>query len=148
MQTRIPFFEYFNQRLPLGYALIRIFVGGALFTRGLLLMLNPEAVIELAQHSDYYMWHAYIAIGHLVGGLMLCLGLGARLGALFQIPILAGAVFVVHLREGLLGPTQSFELAALMLVLLLIFFFFGAGPWSFDARLAHRGSGQVEPQNT
>ena len=66
---------------------------------------------------------------------MLALGLLTRLAAMIQIPILTGAVFVIHLREGLVSPEQSLELAALVLFLLLIVFAFGPGKWSLDYKI-------------
>ena len=64
---------------------------------------------------------------------MLALGLLARLAALVQIPVLLGAVFLIHIEEGLLAPGQSLELAALVLFLLVVFFLFGSGAYSMDA---------------
>ena len=60
------------------------------------------------------------------------MGLLTRLAALVQIPVLTGAVFVVHLREGLASPEQSLELAGLVLFLLLVVFAFGPGKLSLD----------------
>lgn len=54
--------------------------------------------------------------------------------ALVQLPILIGAVFLVHWNEGLLSANQSFEFSALVLFLLVLVCAFGSGRWSLDAR--------------
>jgi uncharacterized membrane protein YphA (DoxX/SURF4 family) len=49
-----------------------------------------------------------------------------------QIPILAGAVFIVHRQDGLFAMGQSLELSALVLFLLVLFVISGAGKLSLD----------------
>ena len=68
----------------------------------------------------------------MIGGLSLALGLLTRLGSLLQIPVLFGAVFLVHLKQGLLSVGQSLELSVLVLILLLLYFIFGSGVLSVD----------------
>ena len=58
-----------------------------------------------------------VALLHLVGGLMLAAGFMTRLAALIQIPVLLGAVFLVHINSGLFAPSQSLEFSALTLFL-------------------------------
>lgn len=125
----------------LAYPLIRFYVGIALFVRGWLFIADSEAAVRLVtdQGGDWFGPMAlvhYIALAHLVGGLMIAFGLLTRVGALIQIPVLVGAVFVVHAPEGLLAPGQSLELSALVLFLLLIFTAFGSGGVSADQYLA------------
>jgi len=48
----------------------------------------------------------------LVGGAMLTIGFLTRLAAFVQIPILAGAVFIVHRQDGLFAMGQSLEFRA------------------------------------
>ncbi len=117
-----------NQQLP--YALIRIFLGVALLVRGVLLFLNPKAIIEVVDQDQLFIWYAYIAIAHMVGGLLLTIGFFTRIGAIIQIPILFSAVFVIHAENGLMMGGQSLELAAMVLFLLCIYFVFGPGKLS------------------
>ncbi|MBT8401892.1 MAG: DoxX family protein [Rhodothermia bacterium] len=114
--------------------LIRMFLGAALLVRGLLFALNPESLAELAPDKVVDWVSYYIMSAHLVGGLLLMIGLFTRVAALIQIPVLVGAVLVVHVREGLATPNQSLELAALVLFLLIVFFVFGPGRKSLDYR--------------
>ena len=118
-----------NRRI--GYSLIRIFLGSALFIRGWILVSDPGAIDAIAFEQKLHMWHSYITIGHLLGGFSLIFGLFARLGALLQIPILTGAVFIVQ-DQGLMMGGQSLELASLVLFLLIIFFVFGPGSWALS----------------
>ncbi|GAB4242596.1 MAG: DoxX family protein [Saprospiraceae bacterium] len=118
------------------YALIRIFLGAALMVRGLFLFLNPEALTKIVDDNSLNMYFSWIAISHLLGGLMLLLGLLTRLGALIQLPEVAYAVFFIHAKQGLMMGGQSFELATMTLFLLLIILVYGAGPLSLDAKLA------------
>lgn len=130
-----------------GYDILRIYLGLALFIRGALFVANPDRVLALAQPSDSWFWPLLIAhgvgIGHVCGGLLLMAGLATRVAALAQIPILFGAVFFVHWREGLLGATQSLELAGLVLVMLVVYAVFGSGPLSLDQLVFRRA--RTEP---
>lgn len=114
---------------------VRIFLGLALFIRGVFLWNDPSSLSIFMDETSFPGLLQYITFGHIIGGLMLALGLLTRLAAMIQIPILTGAVFVIHLREGLVSPEQSLELAALVLFLLLIVFAFGPGKWSLDYKI-------------
>jgi len=119
-----------NQQLP--YALIRIFLGVALLIRGIVLMTNPDAIIELVGEDQLFIWYALIAMAHIVGGILITIGFFTRAGALIQIPILVSAVFFVHTQGGLMMGGQSLELAVLVLFLLIIYFVFGPGKYSIS----------------
>lgn len=122
----------------LAYSLIRIFLGVALFVRGVLLFADPSAIVELARAEKVFWWYSYITIAHLFGGFFMAIGLMTRFAALLQLPILMGAVFVIHIREGLLSNNQSLELAALVFFLLLIYSIYGSGPLSLDKYFAKK----------
>ncbi len=125
----------------LAYSFIRIFFGVALFVRGLMFFSDPAAITELARVDQMYWWYSYVTIVHLFGGLFLAIGLLTRFAALFQIPVLAGAVFVYHIKQGLMTAGQSLELAALVLFLLIVYFLFGAGLYSVDKYIADKKPG-------
>jgi len=128
------FFKYFEERKSLAYSFIRIFLGFALFIRGLLFVINPKTLTNLAGSEQNFWLFAYVAMGHLIGGFLLGLGFFTRLASLIQIPILIGAIFIYHLKQGLLTSGQSLEISVLVLFLLIIFFLFGAGELSIDNR--------------
>jgi putative oxidoreductase len=126
---------WLDKNTNIAYALIRLFLGVALFIRGLILASDPASITSLAGEDKIYWWYSYITVAHLIGGFSLAVGLLARLGSLLQIPVLFGAVFLIHLKQGLLSVGQSLELSVLVLVLLLIYFVFGSGRLSFDEKL-------------
>jgi uncharacterized membrane protein YphA (DoxX/SURF4 family) len=130
--------DWLNTNHDLAYSIIRMFLGAALFVRGLILLSDPAAISELAGLNNLYWWFSYITIIHLVGGLLLTVGLLTRISALLQIPILAGAVFFIHLDQGLMTGAQSLELSVLVLVLLILYFIFGSGTLSLDHFFAGR----------
>lgn len=118
---------------------VRIYLGLGLLARGLLLITNTSTgyFVDLLQHSGQS-WLTtgvilhYVMLAHFVGGAMLTVGFLTRVAAAVQIPILAGAVFFVHRKDGLFAMGQSLEFSALVLFLLVIFFVSGAGPLSVD----------------
>jgi uncharacterized membrane protein YphA (DoxX/SURF4 family) len=123
----------------LGYDLMRVYLGIGLFVRGVLFISQPELLLGYLQ--DLHSWFLpyaivhFVAVAHLCGGLMLASGLLTRLAAAIQLPVLFGAVFLVHSSGGLLNPGQSLEFSSLVLALLLVYFVFGSGELSVDKLL-------------
>jgi hypothetical protein len=76
---------------------------------------------------------------------MLMLGCCTRFAAAIQIPSLAGAVFMLHWREGLMTSNQSLEFAALVLVMLIVFVLCGPGPLSVDRAMARPPQHEPRP---
>ncbi|HYC70442.1 MAG TPA: DoxX family protein [Opitutaceae bacterium] len=118
---------------------VRIYLGIGLFVRGLILVFNVKTDLfnELLTRGDqsWLMSAAilhYASLAHFVGGAMLALGFLTRIAALVQIPLLFGAVFLVHRGEGLMAVSQSLEFSALVLFLLCVFLVNGAGRLSLD----------------
>lgn len=130
--------EWLNTHHDHAYALIRIYLGVALFVRGLMILSDPSALTSLAGAQQMYMIYSYIIAGHLLGGFLLAIGFMTRVAALLQIPILAGAVFTIHLRQGLMTFGQSLELSSLVLFLLVIYFLFGSGLYAVDKLIGGR----------
>ncbi|HKO94480.1 MAG TPA: DoxX family protein [Polyangiaceae bacterium] len=128
----------------LGFDLVRAYLGIGLFVRGVLFVSRPELVIGYLSSTEswfvpYAMAH-YVALAHLGGGLLLAFGLATRLAAFVQLPVLVGAVFMVHSGDSLLTAGQSLEFSALVLMLLIVYLAVGAGPLSVDAWLGDRVS--------
>jgi uncharacterized membrane protein YphA (DoxX/SURF4 family) len=130
---------------------IRIYLGLGLLARGLLLITNtsPGYIVDFFQRAGQswlgtgFLMH-YVMIAHFVGGLLLTIGFLTRLAALVQIPILVGAVFVVHRPDGLFAMGQSLEFSALVLFLLVMFAISGAGKLSLD--YVTFGPGRAKPE--
>jgi uncharacterized membrane protein YphA (DoxX/SURF4 family) len=72
----------------------------------------------------------YIVFAHLVGGLMLAVGLLTRAACIMQIPILIGAIFFIN--QSMFRPFQEMGITLLCLAGLIYFLIAGNGPWSVD----------------
>jgi putative oxidoreductase len=72
----------------------------------------------------------YIVFAHLVGGLMLAVGLLTRAACIMQLPILIGAIFFVN--QAMFRPFQEMAVTLICLAGLIYFLIAGNGPWSVD----------------
>lgn len=128
----------------LGFDLVRVYLGIGLFVRGVLFVSRPELVLGyLSSGESWFVPYAvahYVALAHLGGGVLLAAGLATRLAVAVQLPVLFGAVFMVHSGDSLLTAGQSLEFSALVLMLLLVYLGVGSGPLSADAWLGDRVS--------
>ncbi len=144
-----------ESRRELWLDLVRIYLGLGLFARGLLLITNTSTgyFIDMLQRADQpwllggVMLH-YVMLAHFVGGLMLTIGFLTRIAAAVQIPILAGAVFIVHRKDGLFAMGQSLEFSALVLFLLAVLTVSGAGKLSLDYVTFGAGRTKSAPEIT
>lgn len=116
--------------------IIRIFIGFLLLSKGIQFLMHPEQIINLVAGNIILFWDSliahYIVLAHLVGGTLLMIGLSTRIAAAIQVPILSGAVFLIHMKDGLMGYTPSLEYAIIILILLIIFSITGSKTWSVD----------------
>jgi uncharacterized membrane protein YphA (DoxX/SURF4 family) len=117
---------------------LRVYLGTGLFFRGLVLLTTTGGLQQLVGTTEPGLGltglSVYVTAAHLIGGACLAVGLYTRIAALVQVPILVGAVFLVHWHDGLLSANQSLEFSALVLFLLLLVCTFGSGRWSLDAK--------------
>lgn len=120
---------------------LRIFLGGLLFIKGYFFIENINDVYGLIEenmeYSSFIIAH-YVAVAHLVGGLMLAFGLFTRLASLVQLPVLIGAVFLIDSQDTILGTGSQFEYSLVVMVLLLVFLVYGGGKWSADHRIIRK----------
>ena len=131
------FLEFGRTHNDAALDIIRTFLGFALFVRGVLFIADADRILALIQSEEMSYLLPAIALQiaaatHLLGGLMLSAGLLTRLGALLQIPVLLGAVYIAGAGGGLFLPDQSLELSVLVLFLLGVLFVFGSGKLSLD----------------
>ena len=75
-------------------------------------------------------WYLILALG--LGGICLLLGVLVRWAALVNIPIMAGAIFFVHMKQGFfMGKDGGYEYALLVLGATIAQALLGAGAFTF-----------------
>ena len=133
--------------------LVRMYLGVGLFVKGLYFLMHREEMQKLLEgaHNLVFAQGAvahYVIPVHLVGGLLLAIGLLTRLAALIQMPILIGAVFYLWLPQVLFfEKRQYFEFAALVLFLLGLIFVYGGGRFSVDYLITKKERSDLQPQS-
>ncbi|EJF08711.1 DoxX family protein [Pontibacter sp. BAB1700] len=85
---------------PVWVDFVRMALGIFLFVKGVMFIQDTAALQSIMRNSQFQwvsfgMAH-YVAFAHLVGGLLIAMGLITRIAILFQIPILLGAVFFIN----------------------------------------------------
>lgn len=72
-----------------------------------------------------------VVLGHAVGGLMLVTGFYPRIGALLNVPVMAGAVLFVHLKQGFFMSREGgYEYALFLLLATVASLFLGGGMYT------------------
>ena len=109
-----------------------IYVGHAYLT---LAVMGPAKALEYqrAMHipvPEIAVW--YLIAAHGLGGILLILGLMVRWAALANIPIMAGALWFVHLQQGffILGGKSGYEYVLVMLGATIAQALLGAGAFT------------------
>jgi len=119
--------------------IVRIGLGIVIFMKGGMFLANTETLRQLIEdaHIQFYTWGAvhYVAFAHLVGGILIALGLTTRLAVAFQLPVLFVAVFFVNVTRGFTFLNSELWFSLIVLALLLVFLVVGSGPYSLDHQL-------------
>lgn len=137
---------------PYGVALLRVTLGAIYLMHGYLaaFVLRPEGIARYTARMGYpaalgglLAW--YLILAHLVGGLCLLLGLYTRWAALAQVPIMASALFLYHLRQGFFmtgvvvdaargrAVAAGYEFSLLVLAATVALALLGSGALALDA---------------
>jgi putative oxidoreductase len=116
---------------------IRILLGIFLFWKGVVFIQNIDVLKSVINQSPFItvlsFWLAhYIVFAHLLGGLLITLGLLTRPAVLANLPILIGAIIFVHVPTGLFNVHGETGLSILVLLLLIVILIEGSGPLSYD----------------
>ena len=75
-----------------------------------------------------------MVFAHILGGLLLIVGVLTRLACLVQIPILLGAIIFINSAPDVLKPYSELFLSILVLLLLIYFLIVGNGPWAIQVK--------------
>ena len=121
---------------------LRIALGIVIFLKGVTFLADTESLRLLIEETriQIYTWAAvhYVAFAHLVGGILIAIGLITRVAIGFQLPILLGAVFFVNITRGLTFLNSELWISIVVLVLLIVFFVIGSGPYSLDQQMKEK----------
>ncbi|MBS0031936.1 DoxX family protein [Chitinophaga sp. 2R12] len=116
---------------------VRILLGVFLMGMGVLFVMERDSLISMINQKpalatlSILLGH-YIVFAHTVGGLFIAMGLLTRVSVLVNIPILLGAVFLIHSPSGLFTVYPFMALSILVLFLLIFFLIEGSGRISVD----------------
>ena len=121
---------------PVWVDFVRMALGIFLFVKGVMFIQDTEALQSIMRNSQFQwvsfgMAH-YVAFVHLVGGLLIAMGLVTRIAILFQIPILLGAVFFINPQHGFYSENTELWSSVIVLILLIVFLVLGSGRLSVD----------------
>jgi putative oxidoreductase len=124
---------------------VRVVLGVFLLVKGITFMENTsylrgiitdQQVIDVSPDMLMILVY-YVAFAHMVGGILISMGILTRLGCIIQIPILVGAVLLTGIFQEPINTMVWPSVTAL--VLLVLFTVLGSGPWSLDKVLAFKG---------
>ncbi|OKL40372.1 DoxX family protein [Pontibacter flavimaris] len=121
---------------PMWLDFLRIGLGVFLMVKGFMFIQDTAALFSIMQKSQFA-WVTvglahYVAFAHLVGGLLIAMGLVTRVAILFQLPILIGAVFFINPNRGFYSENTELWSSIVVLLLLIFFLVFGSGRFSVD----------------
>ena len=112
---------------------VRILLGAFLCYKGVDFLMNMGTMLDLLNNRMSFgsftsmLMSNYIAFAHILGGVLLVLGVLTRFACLIQIPILVGALMFV--RTDLYRPFSAVILPIVVLLLLILFLIVGNGKW-------------------
>lgn len=120
------------------YCIMRLMVGLLFFCHGAQKILGwfPNPKQPAGPLDTMGMVSGWI---EMIGGVLIAVGLLARLAAFISSGEMAVAFFMAHAKGGLIPRTNGGELAVLYCFIFLFIFFYGPGRASLDALLFRRG---------
>jgi putative oxidoreductase len=120
---------------PRWLVVLRVALGLCLFIKGFSFMMNATILERFVEYNPTFSkaWWLPIAItwAHLLGGVLIIVGLLTRYAILLQIPIVLGAVIFLS-KNSVLGSGPELAFSIFILLFLIFFLIEGGGPLSFD----------------
>jgi putative oxidoreductase len=120
--------------------IMRMILGVILIIMGIRFGANPHDVFYVIGGStgflSLFIVH-YIVMCHVVGGILLVLGLITRVAAIVQLPVLVGALILTS-ANGYGSIYTSFWFTLVVLIMLLAVSYYGSGRYSLDAAMKER----------
>ncbi len=127
--------EWSTTHHPRWLVILRVALGFSLLLKGISFISNTVGLQTLLQSSGLPSneWlTTIIACIHLLGGVLMIVGLFTRWVALAQIPVLTGAVIFINAKRAVFAGESELMLSLVILLLLIFFFFEGGGRISLD----------------
>lgn len=125
---------------------VRIVLGLIIFSKGISLisdtghqqeLLFKNSVFGFSEMMSSVAIHV-VAFAHLVGGILITIGLVTRFAVVIQIPILICAILFVNISNGFSGLNSELWLSIIVLFLLVLFWVVGSGPLSVDQQIRRK----------
>ncbi len=136
MDTIIKLNKWANAHTNIGFDLLRALLGAFLFYKGIDFMADTERILYFFDPVETFGWTMiivhYITMVHLVGGMLIMIGLLTRPTILLQLPILIAAVLLNFIGEMILPNLIQ---ASGALLLSIFFLLYGSGKHSVDYTL-------------
>ncbi|MCT4624640.1 MAG: DoxX family protein [Schleiferiaceae bacterium] len=133
MKTITQLNKWANAHTNYGTDALRVFLGAFLFIKGIDFINQTESLVQIISPIDTYgssmLLVHYIALGHMLGGLLIMLGFLTRLSIIVQLPILLGAVIINFVGDMIPGNLWQ---AIIALLAAVFFLFYGSGKHSLD----------------
>jgi len=115
--------------------IVRILLGAFLCYKGVESLYNMGSMLSLLSNKMAFgsfssmLMSNYIAFAHILGGVLLIMGVLVRFACLLQIPILLGAIFFINMNPEMYRPLSELTLSIVVLLLLCLFLVVGNGKW-------------------
>ena len=113
--------------------IVRIALGAFLCYKGVEFLYNMGGMLSLITNKMAFgsfssmLMSNYIAFAHILGGILLIMGVLTRFACLIQIPILLGAIFFINMSPEMYRPLSALTLSIIVLLLLVLFLIVGNG---------------------
>ena len=121
--------------------LLRVVLGGALFIKGVDFIRNKAVLRQVVSETDllekFSVLEAAIPWIHLLGGLLILIGLYTRIVIFIQIPLVVGAIIVLFNTKNASFYSTEMIFAVTILTMLIIYLKFGDGFYSWK-NLIHK----------
>ena len=121
---------------PRWLVVFRVALGLFLFIKGFSFMANATILERFIEYNPVFSkaWWLPILItwAHMLGGVLIIVGLLTRYAVMLQIPILLGAVIFLS-KNSVLGSGGELAFTVLILLMLIFFLVEGGGPLSLDS---------------
>jgi len=115
--------------------IVRILLGAFLCYKGVEFLYNMGSMLSLLSNKMAFgsfssmLMSNYIAFAHILGGVLLIMGVLVRFACLLQLPILLGAIFFINMNPEMYRPLSELALSIVVLLLLCLFLVVGNGKW-------------------